>query len=96
MHRGSSKDPGPAGPGPEHLPLSASLSVTVSLAVARGGAPVPRSLQLPVGARVRDAVRAVGLAPEGAAVLVEERPVPLDGPLTDGMSLVVVPTYSGG
>jgi sulfur carrier protein ThiS len=70
--------------------------VTVSISISRGASKAPRSLTLPKGARIRDAVRAVGLSPEGTAVLLGERPVPLDGELADGMSLVLVPTYSGG
>jgi sulfur carrier protein ThiS len=52
--------------------------------------------EFPPGAKIRDAVRAAGLSPEGSAALLEERPVPMDTVLTDGMALVVVPTFSGG
>jgi sulfur carrier protein ThiS len=70
--------------------------LTIQLTVARGAVRSPRSVELPGGSLVRDAVRTVGFAPEGTAVLLEGRPIPLDTRLAEGMSLVVVPTYSGG
>ena len=97
MHRGSSKGGGPEGPPPETLPLSALPPLVVEVAVERAGAPKGfRPLELPPGSRVRDAVRAVGQAPEGSAVLLDDRPVPLDRALAPGDRVVVIPTFSGG
>ena len=96
MHRGSSKGAGVLRPVSETLPLSASPPLQVLVRVARGRPGAEVALSLPSGARVRDAVRAVGHSSEGVAVLVGELPVPLDEPLRDGMRLTVVPTYSGG
>jgi sulfur carrier protein ThiS len=68
----------------------------VTVDIARGASSTPRTLDLPEGSNVRDAVRAVGLAPEGAAVLHDGRPIPLDTRVTPGIILVVIPTFSGG
>jgi len=64
--------------------------------MTRGGSAVPHELDVPVGSRVRDAVRRAGGFPEGCAVTVDETPVPLDLPIDRPLRLVVVPTFSGG
>jgi len=98
MHRGSSKDardpPGTAG----NLPLSASPAATVEVVVeiARAGRVDRRELRIPRGTLVRAALKQVGQAPEGSAVLVDETSVPLDEPILAPTRLVVVPTFSGG
>ncbi|HTP55639.1 MAG TPA: hypothetical protein VML53_03105 [Thermoplasmata archaeon] len=48
------------------------------------------------GTLVRDAIRAVAGSPEGCAVLLDGVPIPLDLPVDRPMSLVIVPTFSGG
>lgn len=97
MHRGSSKDAGSGGPGPETLPLSASpLRVRLVVELTRGGSVDRRELSVPAGTLVRSALRSLGQAPEGAAVLVDETPIPLDTPIDRPMRLTVVSTFSGG
>ena len=96
MHRGSSKGTGANRPPPEHLPLSASAMVTVEVELVRARGSVVRSQTVARGTLVKELVRAVGQAPEGAAVLVEGVSVPLDEPVDRPMRLVVVPTFSGG
>jgi sulfur carrier protein ThiS len=68
----------------------------VVIEVVRAGRSATHRIPFPAGGRVRDAVRAVGLAPEGAVVLVDDRPVPMDEPIPRGGRLLVVPTFSGG
>ncbi|MCI4365815.1 MAG: hypothetical protein L3K10_07155 [Thermoplasmata archaeon] len=53
-------------------------------------------LTVALGSSVREAVRRVGLAPEGSAVLIDDVPVPLDLPIERALRLVVLPTFSGG
>ena len=99
MHRGSSKGTR-ENRVPETLPLSAppppAPAITVVLEIVRGGGTSTRSVEVPSGAKIRDALRSAGLAAEGCAVLEGERPVPLDRPLGDSRRLTVVPTFSGG
>lgn len=96
MHRGSSKGAA-TGAAPESLPLSASRPLLhVALEVLRGGRSEVRNVDLPAGAIVRDALRALGRPAEGCAVLDGPTPIPLDAPLADGQRLTVVPTFSGG
>jgi sulfur carrier protein ThiS len=95
MHRGSSKAGRGAPPAADNLPLSAP-SLTVEVEVARGGRSHIRVLALAHGTKVREAVRQVGLAPEGTSVLVDGVSVPLDLPIERPVRLVVVPTFSGG
>jgi sulfur carrier protein ThiS len=95
MHRGSSKADG-ANPLPaDTLPLSAP-SLSIEIEVARGGHSVTHRLEVVRGSLIRDAVRSIGLAPEGTAVLVDDTPVPLDLPIDRPLRLIVVPTFSGG
>jgi sulfur carrier protein ThiS len=68
----------------------------VLVEVARGAAGTQRPMEVEPGTPIRGLVRALGFSPEGVAVLVDGRPVPLDGPLEDGQRLVIVPTFSGG
>jgi sulfur carrier protein ThiS len=96
MHRGSSKAGREANPPTETLPLSASTLLSVTVDVGRAGTPDVRTVQLPPGSLVRDAVRAVGQAPEGCVVLLDSLPLPLDEPLRDSVRLTVVPAFSGG
>jgi sulfur carrier protein ThiS len=95
MHRGSSKVARGDPPAADNLPLSAP-SLAIEVEVVRAGRSQLHSLELPSGTLVRAAVRAVGLSPEGAAVLVDDTPVPLDLPLDRSLRLIVVPTFSGG
>ncbi|HTZ61655.1 MAG TPA: hypothetical protein VMC82_03320 [Thermoplasmata archaeon] len=64
--------------------------------IARGARSVRREIEVPPGTLVRAALRAVGQAPEGSAVLREATPIPLDTPIDRPMHLTVVPTFSGG
>lgn len=96
MHRGSSKGVGAAAPAPEHLPLSASPLLLVEVEVARAGSAREYRYEVPHGTLVKDVVRRAGEAPEGSAVLVNGRSVPLDTPLSGPTRLTVVPTFSGG
>jgi len=95
MHRGSSKAVGGPTPTTDNLPLSAP-PLAIEVEVVRAGRSQLHRLSLPAGSLIRDAVRQVGLSPEGAAVLVGEVPVPLDLPLDRPLRLTVVPTFSGG
>jgi len=95
MHRGSSKAARGNPPAADNLPLSAP-SLSIEVEVARAGRSEVHRLDVPHGILVRDAVRRIGLAPEGTAVLIDETPVPLDLPLDRPLRLIVVPTFSGG
>ena len=96
MHRGSSKGRRGLPPGPEDLPLSASPSVQVTLRCARAGREELRTIRIPRGSTVRDALRSAGLFAEGSAALLGERSIPLDTPIDSNCEIVVVPTFSGG
>ena len=98
MHRGSSKDVPGVARAAETLPLSASAPRTVSvvLELTRAGAVERRRLRVPVGTTVRVALRRIGQAPEGSAVLLGQTPVPLDLPIEGPLRLTVVSTFSGG
>ena len=97
MHRGSSNAPGAAPPRAETLPLSASgRTATVLLVVARAGREERLSVTVPVGARIRDALERAGLAPEGCAVLLGDRSLPLDEPVEADASFTVLLAFSGG
>ena len=98
MHRGSSKGTRRTGRLPESLPLSASAParVAVSIEIARAGRSEHRRLLVEVGSTIRTILRKLGQAAEGSAVLVGDEPVPLDLPVEGPLSIVVVPTYSGG
>ena len=98
MHRGSSK--GATGPAraPEALPLSASPAPIVRLTIVhtRAGRADVSVLDVRAGTPVREALRHLGHAPEGCAVLDGERPLPLDHPIEESCRLTVIPTFSGG
>ena len=96
MHRGSSNGSGAEPPYSETLPLSAPLTVRVTLRIERGGSVETRTADVRVGSTVREALRAVRLFGEGSAVLDAGRSVPLDTRVTIGRQLTVVPTFSGG
>ena len=97
MHRGSSKGGRGEPSTPGTLPLSASPSlVAIEIRVVRASAVRSTHLELPAGAVVRDAVRAVGLFAEGCAARVSERSVPMDRPLRSGEIVELLPTFSGG
>jgi sulfur carrier protein ThiS len=97
MHRGSSKGARERRPAPETLPLSASPgTVTVLVELTRGRSVERRALEVAPGTLVRVALKRLGQAPEGSAVLVGEVPIPLDTPIEGPMRLTVVPTFSGG
>jgi sulfur carrier protein ThiS len=95
MHRGSSKAGGASPPPADNLPLSAP-SLAVEVEVARAGRSTLFHLEVAPGTTVRAVVRQVGQAPEGAVVLLDETPVPLDLPIDRPLRLTVVPTFSGG
>lgn len=81
----------------ETLPLSASpVLVAFHYELARGPPTGPRTLELPPLSTGRDLLRALGRAVEGSALLIDDRPVPLDAPLPADRTVVVVPTFSGG
>jgi len=97
MHRGSSKGARRQRPAPETLPLSASPeTVRVVVEVTRGGSVERRTVEVAPGTLVRAALRTLGHAPEGSAVLVDETPIPLDTPISAPVRLTVIPTFSGG
>ncbi len=96
MHRGSSKGRRERSRPPETLPLSASQTLTVHLELARAGRSETFTLQVARGTLLRQALRSVGQAAEGAAVLQNGRPVPLDLPLERAGRFTVIPTFSGG
>ncbi len=96
MHRGSSKGAGGQAPAPETLPLSASPLVPLVVELTRGRSVDRRTIEVPSGTLVRVALRGLGQAPEGSAVLLEDVPIPLDTPIDRPMRLTVVPTFSGG
>lgn len=97
MHRGSSKDGRGPTPPSGNLPLSASSGrVSIVVEIARPGRAKTHELEVPCGALLRAVLRELGLSPEGCAVLVEDRSVPLDTPVTVPGRYVVVPTFSGG
>ncbi len=95
MHRGSSKAARGPPPTADTLPLSAP-SLALEVEVARAGRSHIHHLEIAPGTLVREAVRRIGLAPEGTAVLIDGVPVPLDLPLHGVARIVVVPTFSGG
>lgn len=95
MHRGSSKAARGAPPAADNLPLSAP-SLSIEIEVARAGRSHLHRIEVAPGSLVREAVRRIGLAPEGTAVLIDGAPVPLDLPIDSVVKLVVVPTFSGG
>jgi sulfur carrier protein ThiS len=83
----------------ENLPLSApssSNTIRLTLDLVRAGRVTRRELDVPVGTPLKRALRDIGLAPEGCAVLDGDRPVPLDTPLDSDRTLSVVSTFSGG
>jgi sulfur carrier protein ThiS len=98
MHRGSSKGAAGRPTAPESLPLSASPP-TIQLEVATGRtgrAEMVVRLVVPRGTLVRAVLRQLGRSPEGCAVVLSGRRVPLDTPLVRDGRLDVVPTFSGG
>jgi sulfur carrier protein ThiS len=98
MHRGSSKDVRAGGPASETLPLSASPPppVNVTFEITRGASCTVHSLEVPIGSTVRVALKRLGVAAEGCAVLEDGRSVPLDMPIHSTKRLTIVPTFSGG
>ena len=99
MHRGSSKGTRSNRLVPESLPLSASSAdetITIEFEVVRAGRIALHSIEVVKGTMLRVALRAVGLAAEGSAVLDGDRPMPLDSVLDRKARLTVVPTFSGG
>ena len=97
MHRGSSNSGRGATPPQEILPLSATpLTISVDLEVARAGHHETFRRTVPSGTTVRTLLRSIGRSPEGCAVLLGDRSVPMDLPLDASVVLLVVPTFSGG
>ncbi|MCI4331725.1 MAG: hypothetical protein L3K19_07780, partial [Thermoplasmata archaeon] len=98
MHRGSSKDARPHEPASEILPLSASPPGTISVVFdfERAGSTNRRTVELACGIPLRVALRQLGQAAEGCAVLEGGRSLPLDTPLERSTRLTVLPTFSGG
>ncbi len=96
MHRGSSKGGRGRTRPAESLPLSASPLLDVEFEIARAGRSEIRRLRVAPGTLLRVALRSIGQAPEGSAVLLGDQPVPLDQPIDRGDRFTVVPTFSGG
>ncbi len=99
MHSRGSKEKGTTDlrrdpPSSRTSPPSAEIEVLVE--VARAGRSTVRSERVVAGTLVKELLRRVGQAPEGSAVLVDGRSVPLDTPLSEPVRLVIVPTFSGG
>lgn len=78
------REPGPGGP------------TRIVLELQRTGAAVARVVDLPAGARIRDALRSIDLRPEGVAVFRAGTLVSLDEAVVPNERLVVVSTFSGG
>ncbi len=97
MHRGSSKGASERG-APENLPLSASPppTVRIELEFVRAGTSTLRTVELPCGSPLRQALRAAGRSAEGCAVLLDTRPIPLDTPVRSAARYTVLSTFSGG
>ncbi len=83
--------PTPADPVPAPV-----LPIPVEVEVARAARTRFEHREVPAGTEVRELVRSVGEAPEGVAVLVDGRSIPLDTPIDAPVRLLVVPTFSGG
>ena len=96
MHRGSSKGRRGTAPGPERLPLSASPTLRIELEVTRAGRSDRHTIRVPSGTLLRSVLRSIGQAAEGSAVLLGDRPVPLDLRLEKNARFRVIPTFSGG
>jgi sulfur carrier protein ThiS len=98
MHRGSSKGTDAESARPETLPLSASLPerIFIEFEIARAGRSESVRVEVAAGSSLRAAIRTLGHAPEGCAVLDGERPLPLDTPIVRSTHLTLVPTFSGG
>ena len=97
MHRGSSKGVRESPRAAGSLPLSASLpSVRVVLEITRGSSVDRRDHVVESGTSVRAVLRRAGQPGEGCAVLLDGTPIPLDTPIDRALTLVVVPTFSGG
>jgi sulfur carrier protein ThiS len=62
----------------------------------RAGRTEIRRTEVARGAPLRHALRAVGQAPEGSAVLRGSTPLPLDTPLSTDERLTVLSAFSGG
>ncbi len=96
MHRGSSKGGRGRARPTESLPLSASPLLDVEFELVRAGRSEIRRLRVASGTPLRIALRSIGQAPEGSAVLCGDRPVPLDEPIDREGRFTVIPTFSGG
>jgi len=48
------------------------------------------------GQTICDAMRSLGLAPDAFIFVIDGRPVPMDTPVTDGVSVKAVKVASGG
>lgn len=57
---------------------------------------LPGALELPPGARVGDALAALGLDPGGVLALVDSGPAGQDTPLPPGCVLELLPIVEGG
>jgi len=55
-----------------------------------------RVLDLKKGALAEDAIRALGLYPDGWIPVRNEQPIPLDEPLTEGDEIKLISVVSGG
>jgi sulfur carrier protein ThiS len=64
--------------------------------LVRAGRTESRTVEVPLGTPVRRALRSIGQAPEGSAVLEGEEPVPLDRPIRSASRFTVLSTFSGG
>ena len=99
MHRGSSKGARERRV-PEILPLSAPppppTTIPITVEFARAGRSESTVVQVVPGTEVRRVLRSTGRSAEGSAVLIDDRPVPLDTPLRAPVRLVVISTFSGG
>jgi sulfur carrier protein ThiS len=96
MHRGSSKERRGRPRRSESLPLSASPTVCIRLEVTRASQTAVHTVRVNRGTPLRTVLRSIGQSVEGSAVLVGDRPVPLDLPLEKDSRFVVIPTFSGG
>lgn len=73
-----------------------AVPIRIELEVVRAGSSNLHVAEVSPGAPLRSALRAIGQAAEGCAVLDGDRPIPLDTPLLAPARFTVLPTFSGG
>ena len=67
--------------------------IELAVVVLRRGS---RTLKLPKGAKVEDAIKSLGLNPVEYVAVLDGRIVPEDEPIDGGATLKLIPVVSGG